>query len=105
MATGSYNAPMNKAARFFLLSCCAFSLHAMAEDFAQPPAIRYGGPENGAVRPLSPGQGMDRMERREERRQRHEAWRQMSPEERHRLRSDIRDAGRSIYSGRQRGRE
>lgn len=34
---------------------------------------------------------------REERRQRREQWQQLSPEERHQLRRDIRDAGQTLY--------
>ncbi len=95
---------MNKAVRFFLLS--AFSLlplSGMAQEYPRPPAAeQYGaGPEGGPGRSLS---AEERIERREENRQRRDAWRQMSPEERHRLRSDIRDAGRSIYPGQHRGR-
>ncbi|MDX9994147.1 MAG: hypothetical protein RBS28_02405 [Rhodocyclaceae bacterium] len=95
---------MNKAVRFFLLSfCCLLSLNGMAQEYPRPPAAHYGvGPEGGPGQQLSPE---ERMERREENRQRRDSWRQMSPEERHRLRSDIRDAGRSLYPGRQRGRD
>ena len=46
------------------------------------------------MRELSPEQ---REQFREERRQRREAWQQMSPEERHQLRRDIRDAGQTLY--------
>jgi hypothetical protein len=73
----------------------------MAQEPLREPA-RYGGPEGMPGRQLLPE---DRMQHREEARQNRENWRQMSPEERHRLRSDIRDAGRSLYSGRQRGRD
>jgi hypothetical protein len=45
-------------------------------------------------------EGLNRHEQHEERRA---AWQQMSPEERQRLRSDIRDAGRVIYP--RRGRQ
>lgn len=43
---------------------------------------------------MSPEQ---RQQWRDERRQRRDARRQMSPEERHQLRRDIRDAGQALY--------
>jgi hypothetical protein len=55
------------------------------------------------MRDLSPEQ---RDQVREERRQRREAWQQMSPEDRHQLRRDIRDAGQTLYPrGRPQGRD
>lgn len=39
----------------------------------------------------------ERERRRDEARRRREAWQQMSQEERHQLRSDIRDAGQALY--------
>ena len=41
----------------------------------------------------------------EERRQRRESWQQMSPEERHQLRRDIRDAGETLYPRRMQRRD
>lgn len=109
---------MEKTARMLILLCLAIaSFGAGAQDV--PPAPPYGaGAPSGSppgfggpaarlpMRPLNDWTPEQREQFREERRQRREAWMQMSPEERHQLRRDIRDAGQRLYPyGRHRGRD
>jgi Spy/CpxP family protein refolding chaperone len=88
---------MKKLVRAFLLLCmCVIAPVVHAQQYGPPPPpAGFQGPGQGVpMRELSPEQ---REQFREERRQRREAWQQMSPEERHQLRRDIRDAGQTLY--------
>jgi hypothetical protein len=89
---------MNKSARLLVLSglaAIAFSVGAQGLPPAPPP----GAPDRQGMMQRSWGDpsAADRERWREERRERRDAWQHMSPEERHRLRRDIRDAGQAIY--------
>lgn len=86
---------MKKALRASLLSCLlALAIPAWAQSAPPvssipPGQLHYGPNYREQLRDTSPEQ---REQMREERRQRREAWQQLSPEERHQLRRDIRDA-------------
>jgi len=96
---------MNKSPLFFLLGLLGAVAQGVQAQGAPsgPPALPGDMPGQGMRLPVRQFDGDERMERREEMRQRRDTWRQMSPEERHQFRSDIRDAGRSIYPRRNRG--
>lgn len=95
---------MNKTLRILLLSsCCLLALNARGQEEAPVPRRAHEQGTKGM--PGNPFFQEERMGHREEARQRREMWRQMSPEERHRLRSDIRDAGRSLYHDRPHSRD
>jgi Spy/CpxP family protein refolding chaperone len=99
---------MKKSVHFLLLLCLvASAFSAVAEGLQPPPPPPgYAGGGYGQMqrqRPQYDWREMSPEERerlREERRQqRRDAWREMSPEERHQLRRDIRDAGRLYRRG------
>lgn len=95
---------MNKTLRILLLSsCCLLALNVRGQENETVPRGAFEQGTKGM--PGNPFFQEERMGHREEARQRREIWRQMSPEERHRLRSDIRDAGQSLYPRRHRGRD
>ncbi|MEW6164660.1 MAG: hypothetical protein AB1642_06335 [Pseudomonadota bacterium] len=85
---------MKKSAvlRLSLLLCACLSA-AHAQETPQPGADRQGDMRP----PLRALSSEERGEFREAHRQHRESWRQMSQEERHALRRDIREAGRSLY--------
>ncbi|MDP1653265.1 MAG: hypothetical protein Q8L56_11140 [Rhodocyclaceae bacterium] len=90
---------MKKSARLLVMLCLSVTAFAAAAQSAPPPPPPgyYGQMPRGPMRDLSPEQ---REQWREERRQqRREEWREMSPEDRHQLRRDIRDAGRLYPRG------
>jgi uncharacterized membrane protein len=75
-----------------LLLALSAALPAWGQDAPLPPA---GYRER---MPLRDGLSSEERERmRDTRQERRDAWRQMSPEDRHQLRRDIRDAGRTLY--------
>jgi len=78
-----------------ILILCSLSaaLPAAAQDAPLSPGM-YGQMQRQPMRDLSPEQ---REQMREARQQRRDAWQQMSPEDRHQLRRDIRDAGQTLY--------
>lgn len=85
---------MKTSVRILLLCLSAALLPAWAQEV--PPPSGY--PERVQRMPMRDGLSAEERERmREAGRERREAWRQMSPEDRHQLRRDIRDAGRSLY--------
>lgn len=87
---------MKKSRAVFLLlslSCLA-ALPARGEEAQRYPPGYFGQEQRQPWRELTSEQ---RELVREERRQRREQWQQMSPEERHQLRRDIRDAGQALY--------
>lgn len=85
---------MNKSAIAFLL----LMLSALPYAGAQPAPRPSDGQRQLRAHDFSPEQREQwREERREERRQRREQWQQMSPEDRHQLRRDVREAGQSLY--------
>ncbi len=98
----AYNAPMSPPVRSllpFLLCCATLPAHGEAAivKALEPPCCehRHGKPPHEM-----PPEAMSPEARaawREERRQRREQWRQMSPEERRQLRYDIRAAGHELY--------
>lgn len=101
---------MKKCAQLLiLLSLTAFALAAGAQGRPPPgagPGYHGGqGPlrdqydaQRDAQREAHRSERMEqREERRRENRQHREMWQQMSPEERHQLRRDIRDAGQDLY--------
>jgi uncharacterized membrane protein len=92
---------MKKSVSVSLLFCLAAALPAYGQE--SPPPLPPAGQElRMPLHVLTPEQ----LEQwREERRQRREAWQQMSPEERHQLRRDIRDAGHALYPRNRRGRD
>lgn len=99
-AGAAYNAGMKISVRIFLLlGLSVLALAAGAQPAPPPPGYQgpgpgYGQGQRGPMRDLSAEQ---REDRRREHRQRREVWQQMSPEERHQLRRDIRDAGQELY--------
>jgi hypothetical protein len=91
---------MEKTARILcLIALALLAPAARASDAGASPGLQNR--DNAAARPAWREERQERWERREEYRddlrQRRDAWRGMSPEERHQFRSDIRDAGRDIY--------
>jgi hypothetical protein len=78
-----------------ILTLCVLSaaFAAAAQDVSPPPGM-YGQMHGQRMRELSPEQ---REQVREARQQRRDTWQQMSPEDRHQLRRDIRDAGQTLY--------
>lgn len=93
---------MHPIVRLLLLSLSTAALPAGAQDVpAPPPPAGWQAPER-PMRDLSPE---ERAQWRESREQRREAWRQMSPEERHELRRDIRNAGQELYPRGKRSRD
>lgn len=89
------------------ISLSALAPAAQAQD-GPPQLPQPGGYGAGQRAPMSDWRDLSpeqHEQRREERRQQREARRQMSPEERHQFRSDIRDAGRSIYHPQGQGRQ
>lgn len=96
---------MEKSVRILLAVCLSTLAPAVLAQDGLPQPGGYGPGQRAPMsdwRDLSPEQ---HEQRREERRQQREARRQMSPEERHQFRSDIRDAGRSIYHPQGPGRQ
>jgi Spy/CpxP family protein refolding chaperone len=91
---------MKKSLANFLL--CLAALPARGQEAPPFPPGYFGQEQRVPMRELTPEQ---REQVREERRQRHEAWQQMSPEERHQLRRDIRDAGKALYPRGRHGRD
>jgi hypothetical protein len=88
------------------LATLAIALPARAEDTLMPPPL----PPQPALSPLGQEPRIqltpEQLEQwRIERRTRREAWQQMSPEERHQLRRDIRDAGHELYPRVRRGHD
>jgi len=98
MLRHAYNAAMRAFVRPLLpFLLCSLALSSVRAE--EPPARTMEPPHPGRRHGESP-HGMTPEERaawREERRARREPWRQMSPEERHQLRRDIREAGDAIY--------
>ena len=92
---------MKKCRYAILLFCLYAVLPARGQEPPYPPGY-FGQEQRVPMRELTPEQ---REQVREERRQRHEAWQQMSPEERHQLRRDIRDAGKALYPRGRHGRD
>jgi len=87
----------------FLLGCAILPVRGEEPPAAQAPAPPRHEYHHGAhLRDMTPE---ERAAWREERRARREQWRQMSPEERHQLRRDIREAGRDLYFQRHHGRD
>ncbi len=89
---------MNKSRSIlFALLLSAAASPALAQ-LVPPSPPGYGGQglqdQRGQMRDLNAEQ---RDQLRAERRQRQEAWQQMSPEERQQLRQDIRDSGQTLY--------
>jgi Spy/CpxP family protein refolding chaperone len=81
----------------FAMLLSAAAGHVLAQGVPPPPP-GHAGPglqdQRGLMRDLSLEQ---REQMRAERRERHEAWQRMSPEERQQLRRDIRDSGQTLY--------
>lgn len=94
---------MKKSAVLFLLLSLSATLPVCAQDVPPPPPVPpFGQEPRFQLRSLTPEQ----LEQwREERRLRREAWQQMTPEERHQLRRDIRDAGHALYPRNRRGQD
>ncbi len=86
---------MNKSILAFLLLMLSALPHAGAQPAHRPP----DGQRQMRPHDFPPEQ---REQWREERRQRREQWQQMSPEDRHQLRRDVREAGQSLYPRRDR---
>jgi len=83
----------NLARLLLLLWACLLAGSAAAQyPPPPPPGDERAWPRGG--REFAP---QDADAWREARRSRREMWQQMSPEERHQLRRDIRDAGRELY--------
>lgn len=94
----AYNPLMKRAACIFCLLCLPTVAPLMAQESLQESQLLPSPPMQDAAGRIPPRLMPDLMEeRREEARRRREAMQQMSPEERHQLRRDIRDAGRMLY--------
>ena len=88
--------PAATLANFMMI--CLSTTALMGQASAQA-VMDVPGPPRAALPEPMPRMPMRQMSdaQREESRQRREAWRQMSPEDRHQLRSDIRAAGQTLY--------
>ena len=83
------------------LSLCAAVLPARGQGAPPPPAAAGFHAQELPLLMRSDLSTEERERLREEARRRREAWQQMSPEERHQLRRDIRDAGQALYPRRE----
>ena len=83
-----------KALVTILILCSLSAVFPAAAQDAPLSQGMYGQMQHQPMRDLSPEQ---REQMREARQQRRDAWQQMSPEDRHQLRRDIRDAGQTLY--------
>ncbi|MFN3883681.1 MAG: hypothetical protein ACK4Q4_02850 [Rhodocyclaceae bacterium] len=92
---------MEKLPLVLVLLGCAMLGTAQAQGAPPLPPVQPGPHEapRGSWRDLTPKQRERWREWREERRQQRDFLREMSPEERHQLRRDIREAGRFYRRG------